>query len=203
MVCGAALVHEPYALPSGRRRHTEAGPVVADSPANVQQTFPPPYLPIWGYEKPKKPAAAEPDAPSAAETSAQGLKYEPYKPFQSKYKHYVGGAYKRGDKFAAEVGVNWLEGGDTGKTLGLPTDPKSKFGKVERRDGNVFYFEPEGHGRGAKRRITAYKIMIFHPERELYVIIRVQAAQAASMQAFVKKGQALYATYESKARPRP
>lgn len=158
---------------------------------------------IWGYEKPKKPAAVDPDAPSTAEASAQGFKYEPYKPFQSKYKHYVGGAYKRGGKFAAEVGVHWLEGGDTGKTLGLPTDPKSGYGNVERRDGNVFYFEPEGYTRKGQKVISSYKIMIFHPERELSVMIRVQAPHAASIPAFVKKGQALYAKYESKARPQP
>ncbi len=155
---------------------------------------------IWGFEKPK-PVADDADAPSAAESSTAGFEHKPYEPRQNKRRHYRGGAYNRGGKFAAEVGVTWLEGGDTSDSLGSPTDAKNAFGKVDRRDGNVFYFEPETTGSGAKKTIRSYKIMIFHPTKELHVLIRVKAKHASAISAFVKKGQALFDKYDSKARP--
>ncbi len=157
---------------------------------------------IWGVEKPK-PVADDPDAPSATEASTAGFKYEAYKRHVSKRHHYVGGAYKRDGKFAAQVDVTWLEGGDTMETLGSPTVAKSGYGKVDRREGNVFYFEPTTMGSGARKKIHSYTVMIFHPKKEVFASIRVQAKHASAIPAFVKKAQALFDKHESKARPQP
>ena len=156
---------------------------------------------ILGYED-RKPASSTPVAPPA-DASTRGFSYKPYNPIRGKVFHYLGGAYSKGGTFAAEVGVTWLEQGDTRKTLGHPTHATSKYGKVVRRDGDVFHFEPEAYGSGAKRKISAYKFMIFHPTKEIHIMIRVQAPHAASAPSFIEKGKALLAEHASKGRPKP